>query len=186
MAESAKRKVRYEDLYDLPENMIGEIVDDELHALPRPSPRHAKAASDLGATLVYPYRFGRGGPGGWIILDEPEIRLGEHTLVPDLAGWKKERFPSSIKTNWIGVAPDWVCEVLSPNTMRLDKTKKMPIYATHNVKHIWLLNPIDKTLDVFKLASGGWLLLNSYAENDKARAEPFQETEIDLSDLWLE
>ncbi len=155
MGEAAEKKATYDDLYDIPENMIGEIIDGELHTMPRPSPKHAKITSELGAEIIYSYRFGRGGPGGWIILDEPEIRLGEHTLVPDIAGWKKERSPRSLKTNWIETPPDWICEVLSPGTIRLDKTKKMPIYSKHNVQHIWLINPIDKTLDVFKLVSGG-------------------------------
>lgn len=186
MGEPAKQKAIYDDLYKVPENMIGEIIDGELYTIPRPSPKHAKVTSDLGIVIGTSYRFGRGGPGGWIILDEPEIQLGEHTLVPDIAGWKKERFPSSLITNWIEVAPDWICEVLSPSTMRLDKTKKMPIYAKHNVNYIWLINPSDKTLDVFKLVSGGWHLLNAFVENDKVNAKPFQEIEINLAELWLE
>lgn len=186
MAEPAKKNASYEDLHHIPENMIGEIVNGELHAMPRPSPRHAKVSSDLGAIITYPYRFGRGGPGGWIILDEPELQMGGHILVPDIAGWRKERFPSRLEANWIDVPPDWICEVLSPATVRLDKTRKMPIYAEHGVKHIWLINPLDKTLDVFKLAAGGWLLLSTHVENDKARAEPFLEIEIDLADLWLD
>jgi len=186
MGEPAKRKATYDDLHSVPENMIGEIIDGELHAMLRPSPKHAKVASDLGVVIGNPYRFGRGGPGGWIILDEPELQLGEHTLVPDMAGWKKERFPSSLTTNWIEVAPDWICEILSPGTMRLDKTKKMPIYAKHGVDCIWLINPMDKTLDAFRLVSGGWLLFGAFLENDKVQAEPFQEIEIDLAELWLQ
>lgn len=186
MGEPAKQKATYNDLYNVPDNMTGEIIDGELHAMPRPSPKHAKVISDLGVIIGGPYRFGRGGPGGWIILYEPELQLGEHTLVPDLAGWKKERFPSSVTTNWIGVSPDWICEVLSPSTIRLDKTKKMPIYAKHNVNYLWLIHPIDKTLDVFKLVSGGWHLLNAFVENDIVKAEPFQEIEINLGELWLE
>lgn len=186
MGEPAESKATYDDLRDIPETMVGEIIDGELHTLPRPSPKHAKVASELGAVIMYPYRFGRGGPGGWIFLDEPEIRFGENILVPDIAGWKKERFPAELETNWIDVAPDWICEVLSPGTMRLDKTRKMPIYADNRVPYLWLINPMDKTLDVFKRVSGGWLLLSTFAENDTARAEPFQEIEIDLGEFWLE
>ncbi len=186
MAEPAKKNATYDDLYGIPDTMIGEIIDGELHAMPRPSPKHAKVTSDLGAVITYSYRFGRGGPGGWIILDEPELQMAGHILVPDIAGWRKERFPSPLETNWIDVPPDWICEVLSPATVRLDKTRKMPIYAEHAVRHIWLINPMDKTLDVFRLTSGGWLLVNAYVENDKVGAEPFQEIEIDLADLWLD
>jgi len=186
MDQAAQTKATYDDLHNLADNMIGEIVNGSLYATPRPSPRHAKITSELGAEIIYPYRFGRGGPGGWIILDEPEIQLSSHTLVPDIAGWKQDNFPSLLKTNWIDVAPDWICEVLSPGTLRLDKTQKMPIYAEHHVQHLWLINPIDKTLDVFKWSSQGWLLLHAYVENDMVRADPFQEIEIDLAELWLD
>ena len=133
-----------------------------------------------------PYYLGQGGgPGGWIIIVEPEIGLGEHTMVPDLAGWKRERFPIEEDHNWISAAPDWVCEILSPNTFRTDKIKKMPIYAHHGVGYIWLIDPVAMTMDAFRLESGRWSLLASFSENDKVRAEPFQEIEINLGDLWV-
>ena len=187
MAEAAKREATYQDLFDLPENTTGEIINGELIVTPRPSRKHVYTASALGSEIGPPFQFGRGGgPGGWIILIEPEIKLGENILVPDLAGWKRGRFPASEETNWISVAPDWVCEVLSPTTLRVDKIKKMPVYAQHGVKHFWLIDPLGKTLDVFRLESERWALLASFAENDKVRAEPFQEAEIDLGNLWLE
>jgi Uma2 family endonuclease len=187
MSEPAENIARYEDLDSIPENMIGEIIDGELMVTPRPSARHANTAFGLSSELGPPYRFGRGnGPGGWIILFEPELRLGEHTLVPDLAGWRKERLPTPPEENWITVSPDWVCEILSPSTLRLDKIRKMPIYAGHSVSYLWLLDPQAKNLDVFRLESGRWFLLVSYVEDDKARAEPFQEVEIDLKNLWWE
>ncbi len=117
---------------------------------------------------------------------EPEIGLGEHTMVPDLAGWKRRRFPVEEDHNWISVAPDWVCEVLSPNTFRTDKVKKMPIYAQHGVGHIWLIDPVVMAMDTFSLDGGKWVLTGSFTENDKVRAEPFPEIEINLEDLWLE
>jgi Uma2 family endonuclease len=133
---------------------------------------------------MHPYRFGRGGPGGWRFLDKPEIRVGQNILVPDIAGWKKDRFPAKLETNWIDIPPDWIGEVLFPRTLRIDKTRKMPIYARHAVGHIWRIHPMDKTLEVFKLASGGWLLRNTFAETDNARADPSPEAEIDLGELW--
>ncbi len=185
MSEPAKKKATYEDLYGIPENMIGEIIDGELIVHPRPSRKHIYASSVLGGKINPSYQFGSGGPGGWIILDEPEVQLGEHTLVPDLAGWKMERFPVEEETNSITVAPDWVCEILSPGTVRTDKIQKMPIYARHAVGHFWLIDPIAMTMDVFKLGDSKWVLLGSFAENDKVRAEPFQEVEFNLGELWL-
>ncbi len=184
MEKRAKKRATYDDLEKLPDHMVGEIVMGELYALPRPSPRHSKATSVLGGELGFPFQFGRNGPGGWLILFEPELRLGENTLVPDLAGWKKQRLPRPPETNWIEVPPDWVCEVLSRSTIRLDRLKKMPIYSEFGVSRVWLVDPAAKTLEVFKLVSGHWMLVQTAGEDQKVRAEPFQEVEIDLNNLW--
>ncbi|MGA7877647.1 MAG: Uma2 family endonuclease [Desulfoferrobacter sp.] len=187
MTETAINKASYEDLFRVPENMVGEIIAGELVVTPRPSRKHAYSASALGGEIVPPYQFGRGaGPGGWIILFEPEIMLGEHIIVPDLTGWRRDRFPDVEDTNWISVFPDWACEILSPGTVRVDRVKKMPIYSQHSISHLWIIDPTAKTLEVFKLKSGSWILLESFAENDRVRVEPFQEAEIDLGNLWLE
>jgi Uma2 family endonuclease len=187
MPGPAKTRATYDDLFSIPENMTGEIIDGELLVTPRPSRKHGLAATALGGRLTPPYYFGEGGgPGGWVLIIEPELGLGEHILVPDLAGWKKERFPVAEETNWISVAPNWICEVLSPSTIRVDKIKKMSIYAEHGVPHLWLLDPNAKTLDVYRLESGKWVVAGFYVEDDKVRAEPFQAAEIDLQSLWLE
>jgi Uma2 family endonuclease len=185
MADPARKEATYEDLFDIPENMTGEIIDGELIVTPRPSRKHTSAASSLGFEIGPPYQLGRGGPGGWIIILEPEIALGGSILVPDLAGWKQERFPESEETNWISVAPDWICEILSPSTLRLDKIKKMPIYAQHGVAYFWVIDPTSRTLDVYRLESGKWMVLGAFIQDDKVRAEPFQEIELDLGNLWL-
>lgn len=186
MSEPAKRRATYQDLYSVPHNMTGEIIDGELIVTPRPSRKHIHAASAVDKEVGPPYQFGRGGgPGGWIILVEPEIGLDAHTFVPDLAGWKRQRFPYEEETNYISVSPDWVCEVLSASTFRIDRTKKMTIYAQHGVDHIWLIDPVAETVEVFKLESGRWFLFATFSENEKMRAEPFEEVEISLADLWL-
>jgi Uma2 family endonuclease len=187
MSEPAKKKATYEDLFNIPENMTGEIIDGELIVSPRPSRKHGYSATALGASVISPYQFGQGGgPGGWIILVEPEIGLGSDILVPDLAGWRRERFPVEEPHNWISVAPDWVCEILSPNTFRRDKVLKMPLYARNGIQYFWLIDPIAKTLDTFRLEAGRWIVSGIYAENDKVRTEPFPEVEIDLNLLWIE
>ncbi len=184
MSELAKKKATYDDLYSVPENMIGEIINGELVVTPRPSRKHVFTTTALGNELGPPYQFRRGGPGGWVILIEPEIGLGEHIIVPDLAGWKEERYPDEEPHNWISVAPDWICEVLSPGTRRRDRMEKMPIYAQYAVPHLWLVDPVDETLEVFRLKEGEWVVAGLFAENAKVRAEPFTEIEINLSDLW--
>ena len=128
-AHPATRAACYEDLFDLPENLVGEIIGGQLITQPRPAPRHSRASSSLGGALDNPYDKGRGGPGGWWILDEPELHLGGDILVPDLAGWGRERMPRLPETAWFELVPDWVCEVLSPGTCRVDRALKMPIYA---------------------------------------------------------
>ncbi|MDW7711600.1 MAG: Uma2 family endonuclease [Deferrisomatales bacterium] len=191
MSQPAKRRASYEDLYTIPENATGEILDGELVVTPRPSPEHALAASRLGGRILPTYDFGHGGgPGGWIILDEPEVLFagrGE-PLVPDLAGWRKERFRRSREHNWIDVIPDWVCEVLSPGSAKKDRFTKMDIYReSPEVHHVWLVDPYHKTLEVFgRQESGAWITASFFAGNDRVRAEPFPEAEFDLAGLWLE
>lgn len=191
MAEPAKRRATYEDLYTIDESAIGEIIDGELVATPRPSPEHAHAASVLGIEVGPGYAMGRGGgPGGWILLYEPEILFpgrGE-PLVPDLAGWRKERFRRSREHNWIEVIPDWVCEVLSPGTAKRDRFGKMAIYGESlEVRHVWLVDPLNKTLEVFgRQESGAWTTVSFFAGDDRVRAEPFPEAEFALPVLWLE
>ncbi len=186
MLATVLKKASYEDLYSIPDNMIGQIIDGELFAMPRPSFRHSNVASVMTYEISGPFQRGRGGPGGWIILYEPEICLDEDILVPDLAGWKKERLPRPPEKNYTTVPPDWICEVLSPATFRIDRIKKMRIYARFGVSYVWLVDPIAKTLEVFRLESERWLLLSAHSENDKVRAEPFQEIEIALEHLWWE
>ncbi|MDR3569051.1 MAG: Uma2 family endonuclease [Syntrophobacteraceae bacterium] len=186
MREPAKKPATYEDLYDVPENLIGEIVNGELTVPPRPTRKHGYAATALIEEVGPPYHRGRGGPGGWSFIAEPEVIFGEDIMAPDVAGWKAQRFLWEEDRNPVSVAPDWVCEVLSPKTVRNDKVRKMPVYARHGVGHIWLIDPAAMTMDAFRLESGRWLLLASFSENDKARVEPFQEIEINLAYLWAE
>lgn len=179
---------RYEDTYqallDLPENLIGEMINGELHTQPRPSPRHALATSSLGGELDGPYFKGQGGPGGWWIIDEPEIHVGGDIIVPDISGWKKDRMPKLPETAYFELAPDWVCEVLSQSTARKDRIVKMPMYAKYNVAHLWLIDPLIKTLEVYLLESGFWKLIGTFAGNDHVSIAPFAEITIDLAGLW--
>jgi Uma2 family endonuclease len=185
MPAPAKRPATYEDLKALPENMVGQIIDGELIASPRPGHGHARATSVLGVKLGGPFDLGGGGgPGGWFILDEPELHFSSQILVPDIAGWRRERMPKG-ETPFFTVAPDWVCEVLSPSTARIDRVKKKRIYAREQVKHIWLVDPAEKTLEAYRLEGEHWTEEGTFAEAERVRVEPFEAIELDLGDLWL-
>jgi Uma2 family endonuclease len=182
--EEARKPATYEDLLKVPDHMVAEILDGELHVSPRPAPRHADASSGIGGVLRGPFDRGRGGPGGWRILDEPELHLGRDVLVPDLAGWRRERLPSLPEEAYFSLAPDWVCEVVSPSTASIDRVKKLRIYSREQVGNAWLVDPIARTLEVLRLENGRWSIVATFADLDVVRAEPFDALELDLSLLW--
>jgi Uma2 family endonuclease len=180
------RPATYDDLVALPENLVAEIVDDELWASPRPSPRHAVAHSELGAQISTAFGRSERAPGGWRIIFEPELHLGRHVLVPDIAGWRRERMPRLPATAYFPLAPDWVCEILSPSTELLDRAKKLRLYAGAGVGHAWLVNPVARTLEVLRRDDRQWVLLETYAEGAVVRAEPFEAIEVQLAWIWDE
>jgi len=182
--DPARRPATYDDLLALPEHVVGEIIDGELHVSPRPAPRHAVASSVLGGEIGPPYHSGRGGPGGWWILDEPELHLARDVLVPDLAGWQRARMPAMPDTAYFTVAPDWICEVLSPATARIDRLKKLRVYARERVGHAWLIDPIARTLEMLRLEGERWSIVSVHGEDEIVRAEPFDAVAIELALLW--
>lgn len=181
---TTRRRATYEDLCQVPDHKVAEILDGELVVTPRPALRHASASSGLGGHLWDPFQRGRGGPGGWWILDEPELHLAEDILVPDLGGWRRERLPAVPDTAYMTLAPDWVCEVISPSTERMDRSRKMRIYAREGVAHLWLLDPIVRTLEVLRLEAARWVVIATHGDADVVRAEPFEAIEIELTALW--
>ncbi len=185
MADPARKLATYDDLLAVPDRFVAEIIAGELRAQPRPGPRHACASSVLGGDLGGAFQRGRGGPGGWWILDEPELHLaGGDILVPDLAGWRVTRMPDLPETAYFGVAPDWVCEVLSPSTEADDRADKLPIYARAGVAHAWLVDPILKTLEVLRREGDRWTLFGTYKGDAAVRAEPFDAVPLELGALW--
>ena len=187
MGESAKRRATYEDVLAAPEHMLAEVIHGVLHLTPRPAKPHAAATSALGEELGPPFKRGRGGPGGWILLDEPELHLGTDVVVPDLGGWRRARMP--VLTNdepYFTLAPDWVCEVLSPRTTKVDLTEKLPIYARERIPYAWIVDPLQRTLEARRLEGGKWLILDVWRDDAKVRAEPFDAIELDLAILWAD
>ena len=184
MGEPAQKPATYEDLLRLPAHQVGELLFGVLWSHPRPRSLHAGAAGALHIELGSRFRFGRGGPGGWLILEEPELHHADDVLVPDLAGWRRNRMPEMPDTPYFELAPDWVCEVLSPGTAKIDRTDKMTIYAREGVKHVWHVDPDAQTLEVFRLDGEAYLRVVAFRDDARIRAEPFDEVELELALLW--
>ena len=172
------------DLDAVPSHLVAELVFGALVTHPRPAPPHSVASNALAHEVTGPFQKGRGGPGGWIFMTEPGLHLGPHVIVPDLAGWRRERMPALPPTSRVELAPDWICEVISKSTEAHDKGPKRRICATYGVRHLWHLNPTTRLLEVFELRDGQWLLLEAYSGDDAVRAPPFDAIEVPLADLW--
>jgi Uma2 family endonuclease len=186
MAE-AKRRATYEDLMQVPDTKVAEIIDGELIVSPRPASPHAHAATVIGVDIAGPFHRNPGDPpipgGRWILL-EPELHFRDDVLVPDWAGWRRERLPVFPNTPAFTLAPDWICEVISPSTGRIDRSRKMRIYACEGVSHLWFVEPLLETLEIYRLESGRWVVVGTQAGRDAVRAEPFDAVELDLGRWW--
>ena len=180
----ARRRATYQDVIDAPAHMVAQVVEGALHTHPRPAPPHALASSALGAKIGDPFNFGKGGPGGWWIIDGPELHLGEDVLVPDLAGWRRERMPDLPDTAFVTLAPVWVCEVLSPSTRDLDRHGKRPVYAREGVRHLWFIDPEARDLEAFELRDGEWVLIATARNDDPVSIPPFEAISFPLDALW--
>lgn len=184
MADRAKKQATYADLEAVPSHLVAEIIDGELLTHPRPSPRHGATTNSLSGELAGPFQKGRGGPGGWVFLDEPELHLGPHVLVPDIAGWRRERLPTVPEKSSHLMPPDWVCEVLSASTEKRDRTIKMRVYAEAKIPFLWLIDPRQQFLEAFALKEGKWTWLAAWNSADEVRAPPFDAVAFSLADLW--
>jgi Uma2 family endonuclease len=183
MRHPSKPRATFSDLDRVPEQMVGQIIDGELIVMPRPGVPHARVASN--AVTDINGRFGRSGPpGGWWILVEPELRLGADALVPDLAGWRRERLPALPDTPHLTLAPDWVMEILSPSTAAIDRVSKARIYAREGVRWLWLVDPLARTVEANRLQEGRWIQLAAFSVGEPVRAEPFEAVEFDTAD-WF-
>ena len=190
MAQSAAhkhdstRRATYQDVLDAPAHLVAEIINGTLHTHPRPAPRHARAGARLISKLGPPFDEGDGGPGGWRIFYEPELHLEDEVLVPDLAGWRRERMPELPDTAYFTLAPDWVCEILSPTTRAHDLVRKRPIYAAAGIPHLWLVDPVEQILEAFTLDDGHWRLIAAVEQDDAVQIPPFHSITFRLRDLW--
>lgn len=187
-----RRRASYADLEAVEQGKIAELIDGELYVFPRPAPKHLYTESSLLADIHGPFQRGRGGPGGWWILAEPEIHFpdpaiprGVQVVSPDIAGWRVDRMPALPETAYFSITPDWICEVLSPSTERHDRKKKMPLHAANEVPCVWLIDPLTRTLEIYTLGAGRrWSDPVIYRDNARMRAVPFDAIELELDSFW--
>lgn len=180
----ALRTATYADLEAVHPHLVAELIDGALVTHPRPAPKHAVAASYMGVTIGQPFGHGSGSPGGWFIIGEPELHFGSDVVVPDMAGWRRERLTALPSTAYFETAPDWVCEVLSPSTEAYDRGPKRRIYAREGVSFFWLLDPRAELLETFVLRDGSWVLAETFSGTDLVSAEPFDAISFPLRVLW--
>ncbi len=183
MATTVVRDATYADLEAVPPHLVAEILDGVLYTHPRPRLRHGSALTQLASELVGPFQRGRGGPGGWTFIVEPELHLGRHILVPDLAGWRAEHMPVVPDNASTDLTPDWVCEILSPSTEARDRGAKRRIYAAHGLAHYWLLSVTERQLEVYELHDGKFVLFETFEDGAEVNAPPFSAVPFPLSDL---
>ena len=185
MTDASHKPATYADLQAVPEHLVAEILFGHLVAHPRPATKHGYAATSLADELVSPFHKGRGGPGGWAFVSEEELHLGPHITVPGIAGWRRERLPAGWDDGaFIDIAPDWICEIISPSTEKYDKGDKRRIYALYGVQHLWHLDPRARTLEVFVLQDMNWLLTHTFVEREDVSTLPFSELTFSLDLLW--
>ncbi|MEZ5816640.1 MAG: Uma2 family endonuclease [Hyphomicrobiaceae bacterium] len=186
MTARARKPATYADIEALPPHLVGEILFGTLVTRPRPVHRNGIATTSLGDELVGPFQKGRGGgPAGWLFIIEPEMHLGPHAVVPDIAGRRPERLDGGAAGGaFIEVAPDWACEVLSPSTERYDRGDKRRIKAHFGMQHLWHLDPRAHTLEVFRLQEQDWLLTHTFVETENVCAPPFDANTFSLGLLW--
>jgi Uma2 family endonuclease len=185
----ARKPARYDEILKVPDTKVAEIIDGELIVSPRPASPHAYAASVMGADLIGSFHRPPGdphGPGGWWLLDEPELHFSDDIIVPNQAGWRRTRMSTVPKVAAFTQAPDWVCEVISPSTGRIDRSRKMRIYAREGVAHLWLVEPLLRTVEVYRLQEGAWVVATVHGGDTPARLEPFDAIELDVSRWWME
>ncbi|MDX9722771.1 MAG: Uma2 family endonuclease [Myxococcota bacterium] len=185
MDRAQRRPASYDDILRAPSHLRAELIDGELSLSPRPAAPHALASAVVGMDIGTPFQRGRGGPGGWWILFEPELHLDTQVMVPDLAGWRRERLPHLRNEPFFPLVPDWVCEVISPSSAGVDRVRKQPLYLHAGVAHLWLIDPIQRTLESYQARDGAWVVSGSYSEEKDARVVPFEAVELDIGSWWL-
>lgn len=185
MADPLRRPAGWAEILAAPEGMEAEVIAGELWTHPRPRPEHGRVQHLLGGAVGFPFDLGRGGPGGWWLINEPDISFGPQDIVnPDVAGWRRERVPEFHRERPIAIRPDWACELLSPSTARRDRHEKSNLYLHYDVSWYWLVDTDARLLQAFEAHEGRWVLLGTWGETDLARIPPFDAVDLIVGDLF--
>ncbi|MBU6160675.1 MAG: Uma2 family endonuclease [Myxococcales bacterium] len=180
-----QRDALYAELEALPDHVTGEIIAGELVASPGSGLDHAEALSEAVSQLRRGFgQSGWGGPRRWRLLAEPELHLGVDVLVPDLAGWYADRLGSTRGRTVLTLAPDWVCEILSPSTATRDRGVKADCYAKHGVRWLWLVDPVEEFIEAWELVAQRWTRLGVWSGNEVAAIPPFETLPLELCRWW--
>jgi hypothetical protein len=184
MAQPAKRAATYADLVAASDLLIAEIIFGRL-VTHRRGDIHHNGTLDLLMHALAPVIWNKSRhPQSWICLRRVEVHVGPHVVVPDVAGWRRRRLTPFPEADWIDIAPDWACEVLSPETAVRDRGEKRVVYAKAGVRHLWLVDPALKTLEAFECRSGKWVLLDVFRDDACVAVAPFVDVAFSLSPLW--
>jgi Uma2 family endonuclease len=179
-----RRPATVADWEAVPAPYTAHLIAGNLEVLPKPMPRHAHAQGQLFGELNGPFNRKRGGPGGWLFLQEVDIRLGSDIVSPDIAGWRRERLPGVPDATPITLAPDWVCEVLSPRTETFDRGGKAGWYAAAGVDWLWFVDPEARTLEAYKRDGTAWRPIGTWRGDADVAAPPFDAVTWPLAALW--
>ncbi len=182
MSESAKRLATYDDLLALPDDVRGQVVAGEVIVSPSPTPLHQSVLAEIYSELRGPFQRGRGGPGGWWLIPDVDVRFGPHDIFrPDISGWRRESVPEFPMKRPVIQRPDWVCEGLSPRTAVVDQGIKRNVYASAGVPWYWLVEPANRSLTVLRLSPEGYVMEVVVGESDSAHLPPFDAIECEVA-----
>jgi Uma2 family endonuclease len=188
MSQSPRREVSIDAFWAIPEaERFHEFYGGELVPKAVPSGEHGGAQVGVAATLApcFQRRAGSGGPGGWWIATEVEVKLDTGEVVrPDVLGWRRERCAERPTGTPVQLQPDWVCEILSPENAKNDTVKKLRLYHRVGIPHYWLLDPRDSTLTVMRWSQDGFVTILRAERHETVHAEPFDTLAITVSALF--